>query len=112
MTSRVYTRETLYNLQRHNIKIENICVTCDIINSKIEDIEAKILDVAKDGDNSLFITDKFLSRSLSLTDEQKANLYKKYMVRLKKIFPDSGIHIKADYENNRRGIYIIWDIEY
>ena len=112
MTSRFYTRETLYNLQYENKKTENICETCYIINSKIKVIEAKILNVLKEGVNSLFITDKFLSSNLLLINEQKANLYKEYMARLKKIFPDSEINIKADYKNKGRGIYINWDIEY
>ena len=108
MSGKVYTREDLYYIPNMSHNKETSCKRCLIIKQKMALIEEKIINEAKQGRSSLFITDKFLTVSPTPCSVHSENHYREFTSRIRKMLPDSEIKIEADYDHKGRGIYIDW----
>ena len=108
MSGKVYTREDLYYLPHNSDHKSTTCKRCLLVKQKMALIEAKIINEAKQGISSLFITDKFLTISPTPCPVHSVNNYREFTSGIRKMLPDSQIKIEADYEDKGRGIYIDW----
>jgi len=108
MSGKVYTRADLYSLP--TCYEDSRCQRCLLVKQKLGQIEEKIVNTAKQGRDSLFITDKFLTVSKPCPVHLE-NRYREFTRGIRKMLPDSQIKIESDYEDMGRGIYINWSMK-
>jgi hypothetical protein len=101
-TARIYTRRDLALLHEEHKRRKHI-------DDKLTGFIVRIRKFAEEGATSCFIPDRQLTIDTS-DDICLGGIYLEYVKGFRKIFPDSEVVIKENFDNMGRGIHIDWSI--